>query len=69
MTVYFCRIKKHLGVMRKKLNDHENGEFSCHGNFKTKEQEVNVSVDMFKNEVNLICLETLKCSQLVSVKN
>eukprot|EP00072_Mus_musculus_P066202 XP_017167965.1 PREDICTED: ankyrin repeat domain-containing protein 26-like [Mus musculus] len=45
-------IKKHLGVMRKKLNDHENGEFSCHGNFKTKEQEVNVSVDMFKNEIH-----------------
>uniref|UniRef100_A0A8C6IB25 Predicted gene, 32916 n=1 Tax=Mus spicilegus TaxID=10103 RepID=A0A8C6IB25_MUSSI len=45
-------IKKHLGVMRKKLNDHENGEFSCHGNLKTKEQEVNVSVDMFKNEIH-----------------
>ncbi|XP_052030885.1 ankyrin repeat domain-containing protein 26-like [Apodemus sylvaticus] len=45
-------IKKHLGVMRKKLNDHENGEFSCHGDLKTKELEVNVSVDMLKNEIH-----------------
>lgn len=56
---FFYRIKKHLGVMRKKLNDHENGEFSCHGDLKTKELKLNVSVDMFKNEVNLTCLETL----------
>eukprot|EP00073_Rattus_norvegicus_P043658 XP_017445699.1 PREDICTED: ankyrin repeat domain-containing protein 26-like isoform X3 [Rattus norvegicus] len=45
-------IKKHLGVMRKKLNDHENGEFSCHGDLKTKELKLNVSVDMFKNEIH-----------------
>ncbi|XP_051003134.1 ankyrin repeat domain-containing protein 26-like [Acomys russatus] len=45
-------IKKHLGIMRKKLNDHENGEFSCHGDLKTKELEMNISVDMLKNEVH-----------------
>ncbi|XP_076798006.1 uncharacterized protein LOC117716854 [Arvicanthis niloticus] len=45
-------IKKHLGVTRKKLNDHEKGEFSCHGNLKTKELEVNVSLDMLKNEIH-----------------
>ncbi|XP_059123705.1 ankyrin repeat domain-containing protein 26-like [Peromyscus eremicus] len=48
----FTEIKKHLGVMRKKLNDHENGEFSCHGDLKTKELEVNISVDMLKNEIH-----------------
>ncbi|XP_031243989.1 ankyrin repeat domain-containing protein 26-like isoform X4 [Mastomys coucha] len=45
-------IKKHLGVMRKKLNDHENGEFSCQGDLKTKEHDMNVSVDMLKNEIH-----------------
>lgn len=39
--------------MRKKLNGHENGEFSCQGDLKTKELEVNTSVDMLKNEVIL----------------
>ncbi|XP_055483672.1 ankyrin repeat domain-containing protein 26-like [Psammomys obesus] len=45
-------IKKHIGIMRNKLNDHENGEFSCHGDLKTKEFEMNISVNMFKNEIH-----------------
>lgn len=44
--------------MRKKLNDHENGEFRCHRDLQTKELEVNISMDMLKNEVILTCLET-----------
>ncbi|XP_051047959.1 ankyrin repeat domain-containing protein 26-like [Phodopus roborovskii] len=48
----FTEIKKHLRVMRKKLNDHENGEFSCHRDLKTKELEVNISMDMLKNEIH-----------------
>lgn len=57
-SVHFCRIKKHLEVMRKKLNDHENRELSCHKDLKTKELEVNTSMDMMKNEVILTCLQT-----------
>ncbi|XP_060222901.1 ankyrin repeat domain-containing protein 26-like [Meriones unguiculatus] len=45
-------IKKHMGIMRNKLNDHENGEFSCHGDLKTKEFEMNISVNVFKNEIH-----------------
>lgn len=39
--------------MKRKLNDHENGEFSYHGALKAKELEVNISVDVLKNEVIL----------------
>ncbi|XP_040587246.1 ankyrin repeat domain-containing protein 26-like [Mesocricetus auratus] len=48
----FTEIKKHLEVMRKKLNDHENRELSCHKDLKTKELEVNTSMDMMKNEIH-----------------
>ncbi|XP_057634718.1 ankyrin repeat domain-containing protein 26-like [Chionomys nivalis] len=48
----FTEIKKHLEIMKRKLNDHENGEFSCHGDLKAKELEVNISVDVLKNEIH-----------------
>ncbi|XP_049999102.1 ankyrin repeat domain-containing protein 26-like [Alexandromys fortis] len=48
----FTEIKKHLEIMKRKLNDHENGEFSCHGDLKVKELEVNISVDVLKNEIH-----------------